>query len=112
MTLLRNSETIPTAVPTDASRTTDDIRQASHILYDTDDATLGTALAFDDPTAVVVGMPSQIDGGMVDAVSVGVVQRTGLGRRVGGWISLSAAAAFPLRQILCNILCCGSIKMD
>ena len=56
MTLLRNSETIPTAVPTDASRTTDDIRQASHILYDTNDATLGTALAFDDPAAVVVGM--------------------------------------------------------
>ena len=52
MTFLGTAKRFRTVVPTDASRTTDDIRDASRIPYDTSEATLGTVLAVDDPTAV------------------------------------------------------------
>lgn len=80
--------------PTETSRTninrmmmSDDIGLACRITYDTVETALGTVLPFDDICVigiVGVGQPSQLHGGMVDAVSIGIVRGAGMGWRVWG----------------------------
>ena len=80
--------------PTETSRTntdrimlSDDIGLACRITYDTVETALGTVLPFDDICVigvVGVGQPCQLHGGMVDAVSIGIVRGAGMGWRVWG----------------------------